>query len=280
MDLPGSEEDTYSTIFASLKHPIRRRILRILFDGPQSFTDLQRSFNIESSHLTYHLDGLGSLLVKTEDGKYALSSLGEASVSTMKHVEEPPKDSRRLGMRCNRPILRNLLTILLVCALIASLVFNVILLLKYTGSGNQNNNTSQAPLFWQDWCVTHITAMYGMSFQQEKLPPVFEMGDNVTLLAHYFGIRLNSSTKIVFQFRATAPVNFQLALDVRDINWEVDTRPELAEAVSLGQVLINETQTTSLNSEFYVQNPGIYVFVFEPVECSPASTVTFNAHLN
>jgi hypothetical protein len=209
-----------------------------------------------------------------------LSSLGEASVSTMKHVEEPPKDSRRLGMRCNRPILRNLLTILLVCALIASLVFNVILLLKYTGSGNQNNNTSQAPLFWQDWCVTHITAMYGMSFQQEKLPPVFEMGDNVTLLAHYFGIRLNSSTKIVFQFRATAPVNFQLALDVRDINWEVDTRPELAEAVSLGQVLINETQTTSLNSEFYVQNPGIYVFVFEPVECSPASTVTFNAHLN
>jgi DNA-binding transcriptional ArsR family regulator len=89
--LSGSEEDTYSMIFASLKHPIRRRILRILSVGSQTFSDLQKMFTIESSHLTYHLEGLGNLLLKTQDGKYALSSLGEAAVSTMKHVEEPPK---------------------------------------------------------------------------------------------------------------------------------------------------------------------------------------------
>jgi DNA-binding transcriptional ArsR family regulator len=86
-----SEEDTYSMIFTSLKHPIRRGILRILSGNPQSFSDLQRLLKIESSHLTYHLEGLGNLLVKTEEGKYALSSLGEAAVSTMKHVEEPHK---------------------------------------------------------------------------------------------------------------------------------------------------------------------------------------------
>jgi DNA-binding transcriptional ArsR family regulator len=89
--MSGSEEDTYSMIFTSLKHPIRREILRILSDNPQSFSDMQRLLKIESSHLTYHLEGLGNLLVKTEEGKYALSSLGEAAASTMKHVEEPPK---------------------------------------------------------------------------------------------------------------------------------------------------------------------------------------------
>jgi DNA-binding transcriptional ArsR family regulator len=83
-------------IFASLKHPIRRGILRILSGGPQTFSELQKTFTIESSHLTYHLDGLGNLLLKTEDGRYALSSLGEAAVSTMKHVEEPPKATPHL----------------------------------------------------------------------------------------------------------------------------------------------------------------------------------------
>jgi DNA-binding transcriptional ArsR family regulator len=87
--MSSSEEDSYSMIFASLKHPIRRKILRILCSEPQTFSDLQKQFNIESSHLTYHIDGLGNLLYKTEDGKYALSSLGEGAVSMMKNVEEP-----------------------------------------------------------------------------------------------------------------------------------------------------------------------------------------------
>lgn len=87
--MSSSEEDSYSMIFASLKHPIRRKILRILSSEAQTFSDLQKQFNIESSHLTYHIDGLGNLLYKTEDGKYALSSLGEAAVSMMRNVEEP-----------------------------------------------------------------------------------------------------------------------------------------------------------------------------------------------
>jgi DNA-binding HxlR family transcriptional regulator/uncharacterized protein YoxC len=83
------EEETYSTVFTSLRHPIRRKILRTLSAGPQSFSDLQRTLGIESSHLTYHLEGLTSLLAKTEHGEYALSSLGRIAVSTMKQVEEP-----------------------------------------------------------------------------------------------------------------------------------------------------------------------------------------------
>jgi len=84
------EEETYSTVFKSLRHPIRRKILRTLSAGPQNFSDLQRTLGIESSHLTYHLEGLANLLLKTDDGKYALSSLGKTALSTMKQVEEPP----------------------------------------------------------------------------------------------------------------------------------------------------------------------------------------------
>jgi DNA-binding transcriptional ArsR family regulator len=91
--MSSSEEDSYSMIFTSLKHPIRRKILRILSSEAQSFSALQKEFKIESSHLTYHIDGLGNLLYKTEDGKYALSSLGEAAVSMMGNVEEPSTTS-------------------------------------------------------------------------------------------------------------------------------------------------------------------------------------------
>jgi DNA-binding transcriptional ArsR family regulator len=108
--MSGSEEDTYSMIFTSLKHPIRRGILRILSDNPQSFSDMQRLLKIESSHLTYHLEGLGSLLVKTEEGKYALSSLGEAAASTMKRVEEPPKAYPSLTSRSGHSHLTHLLS--------------------------------------------------------------------------------------------------------------------------------------------------------------------------
>jgi len=88
--MTSSEEDSYSTIFVSLKHPIRRKILRILSSEPQTFSDLQKQFKIESSHLTYHIDGLGNLLYKTDNGKYALSSLGEAAISTITKVEDIP----------------------------------------------------------------------------------------------------------------------------------------------------------------------------------------------
>jgi hypothetical protein len=46
--------------------------------------------------LTYHLESLGELVSKMEDGRYKLSSFGEASVITMKGVEETP--SRKLGI--------------------------------------------------------------------------------------------------------------------------------------------------------------------------------------
>jgi hypothetical protein len=45
---------------------------------------------VSNSFLTYHLDNLGELIGKTEDGKYKLSNFGEAANATMTKVEDIP----------------------------------------------------------------------------------------------------------------------------------------------------------------------------------------------
>src|SRR5881397_1355814 len=85
------DEETYSVMFTSLKHPIRRKILRILASSPKSFTDVLQQVDIESAHLSYHLEGLDGLLKKTAEGKYVLSDLGRAGLSLMTRIEEPVK---------------------------------------------------------------------------------------------------------------------------------------------------------------------------------------------
>jgi DNA-binding transcriptional ArsR family regulator len=88
--MSDSEETIYSTMFSSLKHPARRKILRMLSEKSMSFSQLLDTLEISSSNLTYHLESLGELLFKTEDGAYKLSTFGVASVNTMKVVEEAP----------------------------------------------------------------------------------------------------------------------------------------------------------------------------------------------
>lgn len=89
--MSNSDEVTYSVISISLKHPIRREILRMLADKPMSFSDLLEILGISSYRLTCHLEILGELVSKTDDGKYKLSTFGEAAVTTMSKVEETPK---------------------------------------------------------------------------------------------------------------------------------------------------------------------------------------------
>jgi len=88
--MTSADEEIYSIMFSSLKHPARRKILRMLSEKQMTFSKMLEELGISSSHLTYHLENLGELLSKADNGRYKLSTFGEAAVSTMKIVEEAP----------------------------------------------------------------------------------------------------------------------------------------------------------------------------------------------
>lgn len=88
--MSDSNEEPYAMIFASLKHPIRRKILRMLSKNPMSFSEMLEALKVSSSFLTYHLENLGELILKTDDGRYKLSSFGDAALATMTKVEDIP----------------------------------------------------------------------------------------------------------------------------------------------------------------------------------------------
>jgi DNA-binding transcriptional ArsR family regulator len=120
---PDLAEETYSLIFTSLKHPIRRRILRMLASQPLAFSEILNSLSIDSGHLSYHLDGLGELITRSQDGKYGLSGVGAAAVRLMSGVEEHPvklpKSSRLFD------VVTNLYLLMLVAILVAASLFFV-----------------------------------------------------------------------------------------------------------------------------------------------------------
>ena len=65
-----------------------------------TFSELLEKLGVSSSHLTYHLENLGELVSKTDDGKYKLSAFGVASVKTMVIVEDasPAYSNRGLSL--------------------------------------------------------------------------------------------------------------------------------------------------------------------------------------
>jgi DNA-binding transcriptional ArsR family regulator len=88
------DEETYSLILSALKHPLRRKILRMLRDKPCSFSELLDSLSIDSGHLNYHIKSMGNIITHTHDGKYVLSSVGVAAIELMGKVEEQDKEEK------------------------------------------------------------------------------------------------------------------------------------------------------------------------------------------
>jgi DNA-binding Lrp family transcriptional regulator len=112
----SDEEETYSLIFSSLKHPIRRKILRLLSENPKTFTEIFEEVGVDSSTLSYHLDSLKEL-VKKENAKYSLSDFGHAAISLMWKVEEPERPvspiKKSLRRIHSKPLFIFMLTILM-----------------------------------------------------------------------------------------------------------------------------------------------------------------------
>ncbi len=124
--MAASEEEIYSIMFTSLKHPVRRKILRMLADKPLTFMEMVDNLGVSTSHLTYHLESLGELVSKMDDGKYRLSSFGQATVTAMKGVEEPSETqpARRHKMAFKwKAVFAALMVAVLILAVMASIQY-------------------------------------------------------------------------------------------------------------------------------------------------------------
>ena len=112
----SGEDDTYSTIFTALKHPLRRRILRRLQTAPATYTQLLNELGIEDGLLNYHLENLHELIHKREDGSYILSEFGKAGLSLIKRIEDPVPTQTDKHHR-SRTLLVQALSVLLIVVL-------------------------------------------------------------------------------------------------------------------------------------------------------------------
>ncbi|MCW3996348.1 MAG: winged helix-turn-helix domain-containing protein [Candidatus Bathyarchaeota archaeon] len=124
--MANTEEEIYSIMFTSLKHPVRRKILRMLNDKPLTFKEMVDHLEVSSSHLTYHLENLGELIYKMDNGKYKLSTFGLATVSAMKGVEEAPEieSKRRLKLPFKwRAVFSALMVAVLILAAMSSIQY-------------------------------------------------------------------------------------------------------------------------------------------------------------
>lgn len=167
--MSDSEEEIYSTMFSSLKHPARRKVLRMLSDKPMTFSQMLETLGISSSHLTYHLENLGELVSKMENGEYKLSTFGAASVDTMKIVEEAPAIRSKYGFPLSLRW-RSILAILIIgIVLLASMSYvqyaslnqlsseHELLELKYDRLLSWSAGTDDAVTFLQDVIQIDVT---------------------------------------------------------------------------------------------------------------------------
>jgi len=156
------EEETYSLIFASLKHPIRRKILRMLADKPLAFSEILDALSIDSGHLSYHLENLGDLITHTVEGKYGLSSIGIAAVKLMGGVEEvgeQPTPPRPSLSKVVLSVITKASILVVILALVASSMFYMDFVAYWGGEDREIPNIA-ITIFPNQTFTYNITLVY------------------------------------------------------------------------------------------------------------------------
>jgi len=94
----------------------------MLASQPLTFSEILESLSIDSGHLSYHLENLGDLVTHSQDGKYGLSSIGNAAVKLMSGVEEHPAAPSRKESKLMLGV-TNVYLLILVGALVAASLY-------------------------------------------------------------------------------------------------------------------------------------------------------------
>jgi DNA-binding transcriptional ArsR family regulator len=221
--MSNSEEEIYSTMFSSLKHPARRKILRMLSQKPMTFSQMLETLGVSSSHLTYHLENLGELLTKSEDGQYKLSTFGVASVNTMKIVEEAPaiQSKYRLSLPLRWKSILAILTIGVV--LLASISYvqygalnqlssdHEILESKYDQLLSWSAGTDKAIIFLRDVIQIDI-AEYQATLLSNTVESRSDLGGVVEQILRYSLTNSESQIYVTLRFRDRQLSRYQLSL--------------------------------------------------------------------
>jgi hypothetical protein len=210
-------------MFSSLKHPIRRKILRVLADKPLGFSEMLELLGISSSNLTYHLESLGELITKDDSGVYRLSTFGSASVSTMKIVEEAPEvqPRRRTGLSLKwKTAIGILLVGVIVFASMTALQYSTLnqttterdtLQSKYNQLLSWSATTNNALTFLQE--VAQVdTSKYQASLLSRTIQNRADLGGAVEEVVTYALSSSDSQMDVIFRFRNNQLSRYQLIM--------------------------------------------------------------------
>jgi DNA-binding transcriptional ArsR family regulator len=221
--MSGSEEEIYSTMFSSLRHPARRKILRMLSEKQMTFSQMLELLGISSSHLTYHLENLGELVSKTESGEYRLSTFGAASVDTMRIVEEAPAVRSRqrwfLPFRW-KSVLAVLVVGLVLAASLSYLQYGALKQLsneqaqlesKYNQLLSWSSGTNEAIAFLRDVIQIDVTK-YHATLLSNTVEVRSDLGGVVEEILRYSLTSRDSKGDVVFRFRNNELSMYQVNL--------------------------------------------------------------------
>jgi DNA-binding transcriptional ArsR family regulator len=258
--MSDSEEEIYSIMFSSLKHPARRKILRMLSEKSMSFSQLLEELGVSSSHLTYHLENLGELVTKTESGEYRLSTFGAASVETMKIVEEAPAVRSKHGFPLSLRW-RSLLAILVIAViLLASMSYIEFTSLNHVSSERDllqsrydqlltwSAGTDNAIDFLQDVVQIDLTG-YHATLLSNTIEVREDLGGVVEEILSYSLTNSESQITMVLRFRNRELSRYQMSLFEGSV---VYAQPQPFSVLDVAKDLIQ--RYSSFKGDDYVEN--------------------------
>jgi len=188
-----------------------------------TFSGMLEELGVSSSHLTYYLESLGELLVKAEDGVYKLSNFGEASVNTMRTVEEAPaiQEKRRfLSPMRGKSILGLLTAAILILASFSYLQFNSLnqlsaehneLELKYDQLLSWSAGANNAISFLRD-VVQIDVEKYQATLLSNTVEQRANLGGVVEQILRYSLTTSESKIDVVFRLRSGRLSMYQIIL--------------------------------------------------------------------
>ena len=224
------DEETYSVIFAALKHPVRRLILRMLSDEELTYTQILTELDLDTGHLNYYLESLGELLAKTDAGKYRLSEFGRAALGLMGGVKEPKNDLRETEKNLgSRQRITRLSILIPVIALIAAglILMNVSYVSTYGHGSTGSLDIDDALIVQPNANATIFDTLKVDWFPEDTLTTRYQTFFQIDVAYTNVSLQIQLVERVAYQVYEQAGPNFnQLPLLIYNETWSGPWYPE------------------------------------------------------